>query len=167
MSSLLAPLAQSDELGQLSGQAQIIAVIGTVLFLAFVIELVRRRRLVERYALLWMFVALLGVVLAVWNGALNWLADQTGIQSPTNALFLLGLVAVFGLLLNFSVAISRLSEETKILAQTISRIDAELRQLRGEAPSPNGRGNGAGSEAEAGGETTEILDQAGSSGETS
>ena len=60
--------------------------------------------------------------------------DRLGIASPPNALFLLGLVAVFGLLLNFSVAISRLSEETKILAQTVSRLDAEVRALRGEGP---------------------------------
>jgi hypothetical protein len=127
--------------GDLSGKAQVFAVIGTVLFLGLVVELVRRRRLVERYALLWMSTALLGVVLAVWNGGLNWLADRLGIISPVNALFLIGLVAVFGLLLNFSVAISRLSEETKILAQTVSRLDAELRAVGRGAD--NGRGNGA------------------------
>lgn len=122
----------------------------TVLFLVFVLELVRRRRLVERYALLWIFAALVGVMLAVWNDGLRLLADGTGIEAPANALFLIGLVAIFGLLLNFSVAISRLSEETKILAQTVSRLDAELRELRGEGPRANGRAGvrGAGSRAE-------------------
>ena len=141
VAQFLEPLTRgSDEAGEVSGQAQLIAVIGTVLFLAFVIELVRRRKLVERYALLWMLVALVGVLLAIWNGGLNWLADQSGIQSPTNALFLLGLVAIVGVLLNFSVAISRLSEETRILAQTVSRLDAEIRELRGEGPNVNGGG---------------------------
>lgn len=150
VSASLLPLAQflepitrgTDQRGQVSGDAQIIAVVGTVLFLIFVIELVRRRRLVERYALLWMLIALAGVVLAVWNGGLEWIADASGIRSPTNALFLLGLVAVVGVLLNFSVAISRLSEETRILAQTISRLDAENRELRGEVPAANGGGHG-------------------------
>ena len=133
MAGLIEIAQTTIEDGDLSGKAQLFAVIGTVLFLGLVVELVRRRRLVERYALLWMSTALLGVVLAVWNGGLNWLADRLGIISPVNALFLIGLVAVFGLLLNFSVAISRLSEETKILAQTVSRLDAELRALRGGA----------------------------------
>ena len=53
---------------------QRIAVVTTLLFLALVIELVRRRRLVERYALLWISASLVLVVLAVWNGALNWIA---------------------------------------------------------------------------------------------
>ena len=141
MAGLIEIAQTTIEDGDLSGKAQLFAVIGTVLFLGLVVELVRRRRLVERYALLWMSTALLGVVLAVWNGGLNWLADRLGIISPVNALFLIGLVAVFALLLNFSVAISRLSEETKILAQTVSRLDAELRALRGGAG--GGRGNGA------------------------
>ena len=142
---LVAQLVNRDEgTGEVSHRAQIFAVIGTVLFLGLVIELVRRRRLVERYALLWMLVALFGVVLAVWNDALNSIAHATGIQSPTNGLFLLGLVAIVAMLLNFSAAISRLSEETKILAQTASRLDAEVRQLRGEGPpARNGNGNGA------------------------
>jgi hypothetical protein len=142
-------LAQaSDVEGSLSGRAQVIAVIVAVLVLLFVIELVRRRRLVERYALLWMFAACVMVVLAVWNNGLDWIAERLGIASPPNALFLLGLVAIFALLLNFSVAISRLSEETRILAQTVSRLDAESRELRGEGPATNGKG-----------ESLELADQ--------
>jgi hypothetical protein len=109
---------------------QRIAVIVTLLFLALVIELVRRRRLVERYALLWISAALVLVVLAVWNGALNWIADRLGILSPPNALFLIGVGALFVLALHFSVAFSRLSEETKILAQEVARLDREQRRIR-------------------------------------
>ena len=138
-----------DDRGEVSGRAQIVAIIGTVLFLALVLELVRRRKLVERYALLWMLVAMFGVVLAIWNDALNSIAEATGIQSPTNGLFLLGLVAIVAMLLNFSAAISRLSEETKILAQTVSRLDAEIRELRGEGPKLNGNGNGGAPDATA------------------
>lgn len=118
------------EQSKLSGKAQIIAVIVTVLLLALVVELVRRRRLVERYALLWMSAAAFLVVLAVWNGGLEFIADLVGIQSPPNALFLLGLAVIFGLLLNFSVTFSRLSEETKILAQEVARMDREQRRIR-------------------------------------
>jgi hypothetical protein len=109
---------------------QRIAVIVTLLFLALVIELVRRRRLVERYALLWISAALVLVVLAGWNGALNWIADRLGILSPPNALFLIGVGALFVLALHFSVAFSRLSEETKILAQEVARLDREQRRIR-------------------------------------
>jgi hypothetical protein len=127
--STSAVLALVEE-SKLSGKAQIIAIVVTVLMLALVIDLVRRRRLVERYALLWMLAASFLVVLAVWNGGLNFIADIAGIKSPPNALFLLGLAVVFGLLLNFSIAFSRLSEETKILAQEVARLDREQRRIR-------------------------------------
>ncbi len=109
---------------------QRIAAVATLLFLILVIELVRRRRLVERYALLWISASLVLVVLAVWNGALNWLADTLGILSPPNALFFVGVGALFFLALHFSVAFSRLSEETKILAQEVARLDREQRRIR-------------------------------------
>jgi hypothetical protein len=125
MSDVLSILAEG-----LGVRPQRIAVIVTLLFLALVIELVRRRRLVERYALLWISAALVLVVLAVWNGALNWLADALGILSPPNALFLIGVGALFVLALHFSVAFSRLSEETKILAQEVARLDREQRRIR-------------------------------------
>ena len=133
--ALTAAIVEDSTLGQ---KAQIIAAVGTVLLLILVIELVRRRRLVERYALLWMSAAIVMVVLAIWNDALGFVADTLGIQSPPNALFLLGLAAVLGMILNFSVAISRLSEETKILAQLAARLDTELRALRGAAANGNG-----------------------------
>jgi len=75
--------------------------------------------------------AILLVILAVWDGGLEWIADALGILSPPNALFFLGLATVFGLALHFSVAFSRLSEETKILAQEVARLDGEQRRLRG------------------------------------
>jgi hypothetical protein len=101
-----------------------------------VLELVRRRRLVERYALLWMVAAVALLVLAVWRGALNELADLLGIASPPNAIFLIALGLVFVLLLHFSIATSRLSEETKILAQEVARLDEEL-HAHGHQPEPS------------------------------
>ena len=137
MSALLPLAAANSVLGQ---KPQIIAVVGTILFLALVIDLVRRRRLVERYALLWMGAAVVLVVLALWEGALEAIADAFGIISPPNALFLLGLGTVFVLALHFSVAFSRLSEETKILAQEVARLDREQRRIRkgGFLLEPNG-----------------------------
>jgi hypothetical protein len=111
-------------------KAQIVAVIVAAIFLGVVLELVRRRRLVERYALLWMLAAVAMLVLAVWRDGLNTLADAVGVHSPPNALFLVALGVVFILLLHFSIATSRLSEETKILAQEVARLDAEAKTAR-------------------------------------
>ena len=123
---------------QIETQAQIIALIATLGIFGLILELVRRRRLVERYALLWMAAAVVLLVLAIWSDGLDVLADAMGIKEPANAIFILAFGVIFLLLLNFSVATSRLSEETKILAQESARLEQELRVARGEVPSTNG-----------------------------
>ena len=113
--------------GEISTQAQVIAVIATLAIFLFVLELVRRRRLVERYALLWMTAALALLILAIWTDGLDVIKDLMGIEEPANAIFILAFGVAFLLLLNFSVVSSRLSEETKILAQEVASLEARLR----------------------------------------
>ncbi|HZA90184.1 MAG TPA: DUF2304 domain-containing protein [Solirubrobacterales bacterium] len=137
--------------GDIQSRAQIAAVIVTVLLLGLVLELVRRRRLVERYALLWMSVAVVLLLLAVWTDLLDWTADRVGIADPSNALFLAAFGVAFVLLLHFSVATSRLGEESKILAQEVARLDEQLRRLGapGANGTPQARDGGGGSSADA------------------
>lgn len=136
----IAPAKQAGEGdgSKIATKAQIIAVIATLAIFLLILELVRRRRLVERYALLWMSAVVVMFVLAIWTDGLNVIADAMGIALPTNAIFILAFGVVFLLLLNFSVATSRLSEETKILAQETARLEQELREARGEFAGANG-----------------------------
>jgi hypothetical protein len=124
--------------GHLDNRVRIVAVILTAVMLGVVLELVRRRRLVERYALLWMSVALALLVLAIWNQLLSLASNAIGIDVPANALFIAAFAVAFLMLLHFSVITSRLSEETKILAQEVARLDAEARAAR--AAGTNGDG---------------------------
>jgi hypothetical protein len=144
------PKEESDTTGtsSIEPRAQIIAVIVVLAIFLLILDLVRRRRLVERYALLWLAAALILLVLSIWTGGLDVIAEAMGIQLPANAIFILAFAMIFLLLLNFSVATSRLSEETKILAQESARLEQELRVLRGESGTANGSGPAAGSEGE-------------------
>lgn len=117
-------------------RVQILAIITTLIVFGVVLELVRRRRLIERYALLWLVTAIVLMVLAVWRNLLDVIARATNIDSGPNAIFLAAFGLVFLLLLQFSVAISRLSEETKILAQEQARLDAEVREMRAARNGP-------------------------------
>jgi hypothetical protein len=110
---------------------QLIAVAITLGLFLLVFELVRRRRLLERYALLWLLSSVVLLVLAVWTGLLERVSDLAGIEVPSNALFVVGFAFVLALLLHFSLAISRLSDETKVLAQQVARLDHELRSAPG------------------------------------
>jgi hypothetical protein len=116
---------------------QIVAVIATAALFFFVLELVRRRRLLERYALLWLFSSIVLLGLAAWRGALQWIADLFGIAYPPNALFFVAFGFVLALLLHFSSAVSRHADQIKVLAQRLALL--EERQRRSETASQDTR----------------------------
>ena len=104
------------------------AVGATLLLLLLVLELVRRRRLLERYALVWMAVTGLLIVLALWEGLLTSVASVIGISYPPSELFLIAFGFVILLLLHFSVAVSRLTDQSKVLAQQLALLDERVRR---------------------------------------
>src|SRR3954452_22629559 len=107
---------------------QILTILVAALLLVGVIELVRRRRLLERYALLWLFSSIVLLGLAFWRGALDKIAAQLGVAYPPNALFIVAFGFVLWMLLHFSVAVSRLSDQSKILAQRLALLEERMRR---------------------------------------
>jgi hypothetical protein len=105
---------------------QLLAIVGTAGLLLFVLELVRRKAFLERYALLWLLSALVMLGLSIWRGALEEIAKVVGIAYPPNALFLIAFGFVLVLLLHFSLAVSRLSDQTKVLAQRLGLVEQRL-----------------------------------------
>jgi hypothetical protein len=110
---------------------QIVAIIGAAALLLFVLELVRRRRLLERYALVWLACCVVLLTLAIWRNLLDVVADALGIAFAPNALFFLAFAAILVLLLHFSVAVSRLTDQSKVLAQRLALLDERLRRAEG------------------------------------
>ena len=107
---------------------QIVAVTAAVLLLGVVFELVRRKQLQERYALLWLFSALVLLLLAAWGDLLARVADAIGIFYPPSALFTVAFAFVLLLLLHFSLAVSRLTDQSKVLAQRVALLEDRQRQ---------------------------------------
>jgi hypothetical protein len=114
---------------------QLVAIVGAVLLLFVVLELVRRRRLLERYALLWLLSGLVLLGLALWRGLLEEISTAIGVVYPPNALFFVAFAFILVLLLHFSVAVSRLSDQSKVLAQRLALLEERVRRQEGqEAP---------------------------------
>jgi hypothetical protein len=132
-------------------QLQVLAVVASALLLVLVIELVRRRRLVERYALVWLGGVAAVFVLSVWSGLLRSISSALGIHYPPSALFLIAVGFAVMLLLHHSVTISRLSDQTKVLAQRLALLEERTRAARARAPGSK-RENGHGAAEQAGDE---------------
>jgi hypothetical protein len=113
----------------MGNRIQLVAIVAAGIVLLAVLELVRRRRLMERYALLWLLSAVVLLVLAAWRNGLQVIGRALGIVYPPNALFVVALGFVLLLLLHFSSAVSRLSDQTKVLAQRAALLEERLRRL--------------------------------------
>ena len=118
---------------------QIVAIVAAAGLIVVLLELVRRRSLLERYALLWLFSALVLLGLAVWRGLLEQVASALGVAYPPNALFLIAFGFVLVLLLHFSLAVSRLSDQTKVLAQRLALLEERLGRGRISRSRPRAR----------------------------
>lgn len=115
---------------------QILAILVTGGLFVVVFELVRRRRLMERYALLWLFASAILLVLAVWRGLLNEVAHAVGIYYAPSALFVIAFGFILVLLLHFSLVISRLSEQNKVLAQRLGMLQRQVDEQERRADAP-------------------------------
>jgi hypothetical protein len=107
-------------------RVSIFAAGAAILLLAVVFELIRSRRLQERYALLWLLTGAVILLLALWRDALGKLASLVGIAYPPSALFVLFLVFILLVLLHYSTVISDLSEQNTILAQKLALLQREV-----------------------------------------
>jgi hypothetical protein len=110
----------------MESRIQAVAIVAAAVLLFVIFELVRRRRLMERYALVWLGSGVILLALAIWRGALKSIADAVGIIYPPNALFFIAFGFVLVLLLHFSLAISRLSDQTKVLAQKLAQLEERV-----------------------------------------
>jgi hypothetical protein len=108
----------------------LVALIGSVLVLAGIIELLRRRQLTEKYAVLWLVVGLLLLVFTVFPSLTTSLAHGLGVAVPTNLMFFVGIVFLVGVVLHLSWEVSRLENETRKLAEDQAILRLEVEQLQ-------------------------------------
>jgi hypothetical protein len=102
------------------------ATVAAALFLLVIFELIRNRRLQERYALLWLVTGGVILLLSVWRDALRLVAEQIGIAYPPSALFVVGFLFILVVLLHYSTVISELSERNVLLAQDVALLEERL-----------------------------------------
>jgi len=114
-------------------RVQVVAVIVSVSLVLLVLELVRRRKLVEEYALLWILCGLAALGLSVWRGLVDAAARELGVYYPPSLLLMVLGVAVFIALLWLSVVLSRQRRQIERLIEETAVLDAELRALRAAA----------------------------------
>ncbi len=110
----------------MSDRLTLVALVGSLVVLVVVLELVRRRRLQERYSMLWIATALVLFVLAIWSSALQEISDIVGIAYPPTTLFIAAATFFLLMLLHYSTVLSRLTDQNMRLAQQLALMEERL-----------------------------------------
>ena len=102
-----------------------------VITIVFLFNLVRSRRLREKYVALWMVVGLATIVLALFPGLLASLARLVGVAVPSNLLFFLAILLLLGVCLQLSLEISLAEDKSRTLAEHVAILNLQVRELAG------------------------------------
>ena len=105
----------------------------------FVINQVRTRKIKEQYALLWILTAVLLVLVPIFVDVVDAISYALGILYPPAFIFLIALMCILIILFQFSMSISRFSEEIKVLAQDIALLTRRVEDLESRHASEEGK----------------------------
>lgn len=106
-------------------QVRIMSLVVSLLFIAYVIWLVRNRKLKETDSIVWILAGLAIVVLAVWVRPLVFVTNVIGAKFPVSTLFFSALIFLTFISLWMTTRISALSEQVKDLAQKLTLLSDE------------------------------------------
>ena len=105
------------------------AMIGSIILLLVILELVRRKYLRERYALIWIVTGSLFLLLSIRVQFLYGISSFLGFSIASNALFFFGILFLLSIVLGLSVITSRLSEKNKVLTQEVVLLKKRVADL--------------------------------------
>lgn len=121
---------------------------GSIVVLAilfFVFEMLRRQKLREKYAVLWIIIGIGTLLLSAFPAVLERLSGLLGIQVPANLLFIMTLVLLVGVCLHLSREQSQAEDEVRILGEEVALLKSDLSALRSQLTTPPSAGKDPGS----------------------
>jgi hypothetical protein len=108
----------------------------SILIVAVVLVMLRNGKLREKYAILWLVIGTLTIVLALFPNLLEFAADAVGVIVPSNLLFALSILLLVGVSLHVSRELTILEDETRILAEEVSILRAAVERLNNPKATP-------------------------------
>lgn len=114
---------------------KLFAIVISCCVLLFIIEMVRRKKLREEYSVLWLGTSLLMLVLVINYDWLVWLTGVIGAALPTTTLFLGSIIFLMLIAIQFSIKLSKLTDQMKNLAQENALLRADIEATSSNAES--------------------------------
>jgi len=109
---------------------QVILLIVSFIVFVSLIQMIRKYKLELKYSLLWLLLSFSLVVLSLVPNISVLISQLIGIETPVNALFLIGIILAMSIVFSLTVALSRISNKMKDLAQDLGILKQEVSDLR-------------------------------------
>ncbi len=100
----------------------------SIVFL-LLLELIRRRRVREEYAWLWLFTGVLMILLVTWPALLSVITRSIGAAAPLTTLLIFSTIFLLAIAVHYSVIISNLTTQVKNLSQELALLKASMRAV--------------------------------------
>lgn len=114
----------------MSLRLQIFIGIIILILLLFVANMVRNKKIDLRYALSWLCLGILLLILDIFPQIVFWLASLMGVEVPSNMVFFMCTILAIVLIYVLTVSVSRLSNKTKRLTQEVALLREEMERLK-------------------------------------
>ena len=106
------------------------AAVLSVLVLALLVFLLRTRRIREKFAAVWIALAVVITIVGAIPNIAIWLARLLGVQTPVNLIFAVGFAVIVAVCLQLSSEVSNLEDEARTLAEELALLALEVREVR-------------------------------------
>ena len=108
---------------------QIIAIVISLGFLAYIGRLIVKGKLREEYSFIWVFGSLILILFSFWREGLAVIAKLLGVYAAPNLVFMVAIFGIFIYLLHISVVVSQLHEKNKKLSQEIALLKNKIEKI--------------------------------------
>jgi hypothetical protein len=113
---------------------RVISLVGGLVVLVAMVELLRRRQLREKYAALWLVVAVVVLVLGIFPRLFDDLAHAVGVANPPDLLLFIASLVLLLVCVHLSWEIGRLEDRARVLAEELALLKHEVRQRQTHLP---------------------------------
>ena len=104
-------------------------VVVIVMYLAFIIHLLKKRKLELKYTLLWLIASFVLLIITVFPSTMYWISNIIGIHTPINSAFILGCMFIILILITITSIVSSLNKNLRMLTQEVALLEKRVREL--------------------------------------
>lgn len=102
------------------------AIIFSIIFILFVINLVKKDKLDEKYSILWIFFSVIVLIVAIFPNIITWFAKKFNVYYPPSLMLLFGIMILGAYIIHITVVITKQNKMIVKLTQEIGILKEEI-----------------------------------------